>query len=273
MNLCVMVSTINSGIYAVPNVILDPSIFINYVISHQLTSEEYNVFPKELIRDDIQISQIKGKGVTKSRNNAIRIAEGDIGLFSDDDVVYKFEFFETVLDVFKSNTNLDVAIFKIKTYEGEPEYKSYPDKVIHYDKKSPSVGTIQIAFKLNKIRENKILFDERFGAGNKFLIGSDEQIFLQDCINAGLTVKYFPKYVVIHPYESTVKALSIYDNRRIRVTGGLDARINGPIAIFKSILGTFKFLPDLIRNKKNPIIYFWERFKASVYITFTKSKK
>ena len=94
----------------------------------------------------------RGKGVTKSRNNSIRLADGDIGLFSDDDVTYKDSYFDTVKNVFDSNNELDIALFKIRTPDGEPEYKNYSPhhKVIT---KAPSVGTVEIAFRINPVKE------------------------------------------------------------------------------------------------------------------------
>ena len=273
MNLCVLISTLDNRIFRLEKSLLPAREDISYVISHQVSSNIFDSKFDFLNRQDIILNRIYGTGVTKSRNNAINLAQGDIGLFSDDDVFYKDEYLDVVIRTFHENPDLDVGIFKIKTLPGEPEYKNFPTEVIKYDKKAPSVGTVQIAIKLKSIKDNKIWFDERFGAGNKFLIGSDEMIFVQDCLNAGLTVKYYPEYVVIHPYESTIKSIPLYDNRRIRVAGGIDARINGPIAIPKSFIGTIKFLPDLIKHKKNPIIYFWERFRAAVYITFTKTTK
>ncbi|RPA66587.1 glycosyltransferase family 2 protein [Cyclobacteriaceae bacterium YHN15] len=271
LKLNVLVSTIDDGIEKIKNLILPPRLDVNYIVSHQYTDEKFKSIPIEIKRSDILVSQIPGKGVTKSRNNTIRLTKGDIAVFSDDDVSYTFEFFDNIIDTFKSNPNLDVGIFKIKTPEGQPEYKEFPKEVIHYKKKAPSAGTIQIAFRVNPVLKKNLFFDERFGAGNTFLIGSDEQIFLQDCINAGLIVKYFPEYIVIHPYESTVKSIPHYDNRRIRVTGGLDARTNGPISIIKAFFGTVKFLPDLIKHRKNPLVYFWERFRAAVYIIFSRN--
>jgi glycosyltransferase involved in cell wall biosynthesis len=269
MKLNILVSTIDNGIESVPNLVLPQDPFVSYIVSHQYTDEKYLKFPEKLIREDIKVSHIKGKGVTKSRNNAIKLSDADIGLFSDDDVTYEPEWLENVRTKFEKNPGLDVALFKIKTFEGEPEYRDYPGEIIEY-KKAPSVGTIQMAVRLKKVKENNIYFDERFGAGNPYLIGSDEQIFVHDCLKKGLKVTYFPEYIVRHKYESTVKFISPYDSKICRVIGGLDARMNGWIAIPKAFFGTIKFLPELISNKKNPLLYFKDRFAAACYILLTK---
>lgn len=270
LNLKVLLSTIDGGIYKVKDVVLKSRKDVKYIVSHQYTDEKFKTIPNELIREDVFVSQIPGKGVTKSRNNAIRLADGDIGLFSDDDVTYTNEYFNNVISAFTSNPNLDVSIFKIKTPDGEPEYKNYPEAAFKLEKLPFYIGTIEIAFKINTIKERPIRFDERFGAGQPLLIGSDENIFILDCIKSGLNVWYFPKYVVNHPYESTTKLIPKYHIKKVSVGGGFDARMNGWFAIPKALGGTIKLIPDLIRNKKNPFVYFYQRIRAAIYILTTK---
>ena len=213
-----------------------------------------------------------GKGVTKSRNNAIRLAEGDVGLFSDDDVTYKNEYFDNVINAFTEKPSLDVAIFKIKTPEGEPEYKNYQELAYRLEKPF-SVGTIQIAFRREKIQKKKLFFDERFGAGQPLIIGSDEKIFIYDCIKAGLNVWFYPEYIVCHPFLSTVKEIPRFHKTKVSVAGAVDARINGWKSIPKALGGTIKLIPDLLREKKNPIVYFFQRITAALYILTTNPRQ
>jgi glycosyltransferase involved in cell wall biosynthesis len=177
----ILISTYNGRIEQLKNVILEPISYVGYTVIHQYTDEKYKITPNILDRKDVKIVRMPGKGVTKSRNKAIKLAEGEIGLFSDDDVRYKPEYFKRIRKVFVDNQYLDIALFKIKTPDGEPEYKAYPDEPIRY-LKAPSVGTIEIAFRVSSVKKNRIYFDERFGAGQDLLIGSDEKIFIQDCL-------------------------------------------------------------------------------------------
>jgi len=269
MKINILVSTIDKGIFTLDELLLAPREDVSYIISHQYTSPEFLAVPDHLQRKDVLVSRIEGRGVTRSRNNAIRLAHADIGVFADDDVVYKWEWLDMLKQTFEADETLDVAIFKIKTLPGEPEYREYPAESIEYTA-APSVGTIQLAFRVDRVKERNLAFDERFGAGQKLLIGSDEQIFLHDCIRAGLRVKYFPEYLVQHPFQSTVKALTKYDDRLNRVTGGLDARMNGWVALPKAFLGTIKYAGDIFKHGKNPVSYFIHRFYAALYILITK---
>lgn len=267
----VLISTIDDGINQIPNVVLNKLEGIHYIVSHQLRDHKFMKYPEKLIRSDITISQIFGFGVTKSRNNAISLASGDIGLFSDDDVTYSTEYFKTIRRIFHENPILDVALFKVKTPSGTPEYRRYPLDAFKIKKLPYSIGTIEIAFRIESIKREKILFDERFGAGQPLLIGSDESIFIHDCIRAGLNVWFFPEYVVNHPFESTSKLLPKFDKRRASVSGAYDARIYGLIAIPKAFLYVFKHFPLMIRNKKNPFGYLKDRLSAALYILLYNS--
>lgn len=267
-SLNILISTINEGIDKVSDIILPQRNDVVYIISHQYTEEKYKTTPIDLIkRDDVIISQIQGKGVTKSRNNAIKISNAEISLFSDDDVKYTNEYFDKIIHYFNTDTSLDVALFKIKTPDGSPEYKDYPENEIRSIKKLPfSVGTIEIAFRTDRLKEAKVLFDERFGAGQPLIIGSDESIFILDCIKRKLNVCYFPEYIVEHPVESAIQLLPKFHIKRVSVVGAYDARTSGLMAIPKAFYYTFRLLPELRQNGKSAIQYLKERLSAAIYI-------
>jgi len=108
------------------NVILKPLEGIKYTVVQQYKDNSLKAYPEFLKRDDITLAHMPGKGVTKSRSLAIELAEGGIRLFSDDDVIYNQDYFEKIINAFEENEELDIGLFKIKTSEGEPEYKKYP---------------------------------------------------------------------------------------------------------------------------------------------------
>jgi glycosyltransferase involved in cell wall biosynthesis len=265
----ILISTINKGIKDVKNVLLNPRPNVEYIVSHQYTDAAFKTVPPELERSDVTILQIKGKGLSRSRNNAIKIATGDIALFADDDVVYQNEYIDRLEEVFRTNKDIDVALFKIKTSPGEPSYKSYPASMLKVRKRLFSPSSVEIAFNIKKVCEHHISFDERFGAGQELIIGSEETIFIEDCLRANLNVTFIPEYIVEHSYHSTIKTIAKYDKRRIWVTGAYDCRSNGSIALLKAFLGTIKILPELVSYKINPIFYFFQRISAVIYILRT----
>lgn len=272
MVLNILISTIDQGIDKVADIPLEPRIDVKYIVTHQYRSHGFLRIPDRLIRPDVLISHIPGQGLTKSRNHAIRLATGDICVIADDDVRYNNAYFDLILQIY-STKEIDVACFKIKTLNSQPEYKQYPaNEVLLTNITQFSPSSIEITFKREAIINSNIQFDERFGLGT-WLNGGGENLFILDAINKGLRVKFFPFYIVEHPFESTIKLFSKYDQRRVRITGALDARINGYLSIFKTLCATIKYFPDLIRHKKNPIFYFNERLSGSIYILKSKLKK
>ena len=265
MILDILISTIDKGIEEVPSILLPARSDVRYIVSHQYTDEQYLPIPRELLRDDVLVSQIPGKGLTKSRNNAIRIATGDVCVIADDDVRYTNEYFDKIIDSDRLGI-YDIICFKINTGDGNPEYKNYPLKQIIINSLKDHVpSSIEITFKRKLIVENCIDFDERFGLGS-WLNGGEENLFVYDAIKKGLKVGFIPEYIVEHPFESTIKSFPKYAQRRVRVTGALDARFNGLISIPKAFIATIKSSPDLIRHKKNPFVYFFDRIAGSIYI-------
>ena len=268
----ILISTINERLKQVGNVLLDPRDDIEYVISHQYTDETYREIPAELNRRDVTISQIRGKGVAKSRNNALRLASGDIGLFADDDVTYRESYIDTVEKTFLSNPDMDIALFKIKTRPGEPEYKNYPDHPIELNKVLFAPSSVEIGLRIDRIRESGISFDERFGAGCELLIGAEEKIFIEDCLRQDFKVLYIPEYVVEHPYHSSIKSVSNFSKSKNWVIGAYDCRTNGKIALLKAFGGTVKILPKLLQQKVNPFSYLYHRLSAVIYILWTNKR-
>lgn len=271
MILNILISTIDGGINNISDILLSYREDVKYIVSHQYTDEKYLTIPEKINRPDVIVSQISGKGLTKSRNNAIRLATGDICVIADDDVRYTNKYFNTILRVYQEK-KVDVACFKIYTGKGNKSYKNYPEietKITSLQTHTPS--SIEITFKLNSVIEKKILFDERFGMGS-WLNGGGENLFIIDAINKNLKVNFFPNYIVQHPFESTIKSFPKYHQRRVRVTGALDARINGYVSLFKTFAGTLKILANLLKNKKNPFIYIYERLSGNIYVLKSNKK-
>jgi glycosyltransferase involved in cell wall biosynthesis len=273
MILNILISTIDDGIEKVNRVLLPFREDVKYIVSHQYRDEKHLSIPKDLMREDVFVSQIPGSGLTKSRNNAIKKATGDICIIADDDVKYTNEYFDSIMNVYTSDKSIDVACFKIKTEEGRPEYKNYPDSKFKIDSiTSYSPSSIEITFRLDKVRTKDLKFDHRFGLGSP-LEGGGENLFIHDCIQEGLNVYFIPLYIVDHPFESTIKSFSKYHTRRNKVSGALDYRLHGKIAFVRSFYLTLKLLPDLINNRKNPLRFLLERMSGSWYILNNKWAK
>lgn len=127
------------------------------------------------------------RGLSKSRNRAIREAKGDICLICDDDEKYDCEMPEKIVQVFSEHKRADIICFIVRH-----NTKKYPRRLKRIGIfRALRVSSCQIAFKRSRIIEKGILFNENIGSGTP--LGSGEETkFLIDAIKKGLTVIYVP---------------------------------------------------------------------------------
>jgi len=184
-----------------------------------------------------QLTKDGERGLAKSRNMAIESAEGDICLISDDDLEYIDTLKESIVDSFTKYRDADIITFSIRTPDGRA-YKSYKDKEFWHTKKSiMRVSSVEIAFRLDSIRDRGLKFDERFGLGSNFPTG-EEIIFLSDALDRGLKILYLPIDIVVHPIESSGKN---YESKSlIEAKGAMFYRLFGALGYGVSALFAYK---------------------------------
>lgn len=149
---------------------------------------------EEMLAEDgcfIKMISCKERGLSKSRNMAVRKAEAEICLIADDDMLYESDVEQRIVKAFAENSDYDVIAFYVERSE------SFQAKKIgtkHKISKRDSLGlmSVQIAFRRESIINQGISFDENFGAGSGKYICGEENIFLFDCIEKGLKILYVP---------------------------------------------------------------------------------
>ncbi len=270
MGIIILIATIDAGINKVPAVLLDPQIDLKYIVSHQVTSEEQREIPAALRREDLVVSQIEGRGLSRNRNNALNLINPDsrdVVLLADDDVRYRSQYLQTVREAFAADPQLDLACFKIKTAEGQPEYKDYSAEPYLLNRESRHfISSIEIAFRARPVKEHGIIFDERFGLGSEMVLDGEEAVFIFDCIKAGLMVKYIPAYAVEHDYFSTTKSLRDFTAERNIFKGAYDARRYGWRAYPAAFYDFLRLGPQLRENGRTNLAYLRERLRGARYI-------
>lgn len=267
----ILISTINSRVKNVEDILLDKRDDLSYIIICQYTTPDPPKIPIVLEdRGDVTIIFSKGKGLTKSRNIALKNISADIGIIADDDVRYTNESIDIIKNTHTQNPEVSIALFKIDTKE-DREYKNYAkNEVIFSLNKFPHwPSSIEITFKRKDI-QNKIWFDERFGLGTKFP-GGEEKLFILDALKQSKIVKYFPYNIVHHPYESSGKKISgKFNKKRLMINSAIDAREKGGISIYWVLLFTYSLIKVERVPYKHAIDYFLIKLYASLVILLTK---
>lgn len=142
------------------------------------------------------------RGLSKSRNMAIRNATAEYCVLADDDEVFDSNYAETIENAFERNKSFSVIRFKIQGIE--KEFKSYSESryEIGYVK-SLQLSSVELAFRREDVVSNNIWFDEQIGAGTENLMG-EENAFIFSCLKKHLKICYEPsKLADLHIGNST----------------------------------------------------------------------
>ena len=159
------------------------AIVINQTDSFGYEEYQYN-------NRNIRVYSFIEKGVGLSRNNALLRADGDIVLFSDEDIVYKEGYAKAVLDAFEANPDIDMIFFNFDVAEDRQTY--------HIEKKgrirSYNCGrypTYSLAVRREVLHKKGITFSLLFGGGAKYSNGEDS-LFIKQCIKSGMKALALP---------------------------------------------------------------------------------
>jgi hypothetical protein len=146
------------------------------------------------------------KGLSKSRNLALKNSRKDLLIITDDDVIFKTNFENEVVNAF-NKLQLDVITFQIESIENQL-FRKYSNEFKLKLNWFEILGThsVEMVLKRKVIEEKQLQFDEKFGLGANFSSG-EEAIFMAQAKRKYLKIGYFPAPIVIHKNStSTLKA-------------------------------------------------------------------
>ena len=197
MLLQVLVSTMETG---------------NFELKEKMNIQSNAIIINQGSNNSIEKLEAKGKlvtwinsterGLSVSRNMALENASADICLLADDDEVFIDNYEQIILGQFKKNPDYDIIAFQVEGIEEKFKNYSSKERDIGFIY-SMKISSVEIAFRLDRIKEKAIRFNELFGAGSKYFAG-EENIFLYDCLRAGLKIKYVPiKIADLHIGQSS----------------------------------------------------------------------
>lgn len=202
----ILISTQNQGNFSFLEELFSNVSNLNFsiLIVNQTTEN------KILVSDNEHIKVVNSfeKGLSKSRNLAIRSSSKKLLLFTDDDVVFEPDFSTKICEAFNKYPNNDG--FRFQFYKAKNQFhKKYPktfkSKLSIFEILNTS--SIELVLK-KKIVEKNIFFDENFGLGTPFCMG-EEGIFLHDLIKNNLKIGFVPEAIVSHAQPSTTNKITI----------------------------------------------------------------
>lgn len=185
LDLQILLSTMNQNNY---NILNKMNINSDIIVINQNNKDNTENF----IYNNHRVLWINSinRGLSISRNEAIKNASNDICLIADDDLEYINNYRDIVIDKFKSNPHCDVITFQVEGIEKPFKKYNVEERELNY-LTTMKVSSVEIAFKLSSINNKNIRFNELFGAGSKYYLG-EENIFLYECLKNNLKVLYCP---------------------------------------------------------------------------------
>lgn len=190
------------------------------------------------LRANVRCLTFAERGLSRSRNRAIQASVGEFLVICDDDIVFfpnAFDRIRASLDQYPAD---DLLTFKMTDRSGTPRkrYRAYSFR--HNRRTIAKVSSCEIGLRRRSLLEHQVTYDERFGLGAEFPLG-EEVVFLHDCLARGMSIRFVPAEISMHPLESTGNRM---DAATERGRGALVQRLFGAFAI---PIGLFFYLKKL----------------------------
>lgn len=146
---------------------------------------------QELVQTDkIRCFSMKERGVGLSRNTALLHADGEICLFSDEDIVLQKGYKDIIRNAYLQYPDADMILFNVKVSPARRTYwNERPKRIRWYN--YGRYPAYSISGKLDSFRRANAHFSLLFGGGAKYSNGEDS-LFLRDCLQAGLKIYALP---------------------------------------------------------------------------------
>lgn len=220
LKLQVLIATMN--LVDKDKIFKDLNIKTNAIVINQVTKPNFKLIDSH--DSKFQVYSYQEKGLSKSRNKAIKNSDADICIISDDDMTYVNNYEKIIKSAYEKYPNADIIVFYVESAPNSLRKKSkLKEGRIKY-LLSLKVQSVQMTFKRNSIVENNIKFDENFGAGTSNYMG-EENIFLYDCLKKGLKIYSVPiKIAQLHDGDSTW--FKGFDKKYLEVKGAMFYRMS-----------------------------------------------
>lgn len=130
------------------------------------------------------------RGVGRSRNEAILRAEGDICLFSDQDIVYEPGYAKAISEEFQNNSEADMILFNVTVEEDRRTYCITRRKRVRWYN-CGRYGAVSFAVRRESLISSGVTFSLLFGGGARYSNGEDS-LFLKEFMSKGFKVYTAP---------------------------------------------------------------------------------
>lgn len=201
---------------------------LDFLVISQFESEYQNC-----LIEGIKVVKLTGKGLSKSRNYAIKEVSTEWVWFQDDDFVLNEKELPFLVSSL-AKADFDIALIRIGSLENSSKYyKNYIDYSKYTRLLSLKVSSIEIIARVKFTREKEILFNEMLGLGTE-LPCCEENQFMLDSFDRGGAIVFLNRILCYHT--------TLAENRNIDYTKNLKAK-----GYFLQNLPTYISLPLMFK--------------------------
>lgn len=220
----IAISTMHKTKNQILEMVKNNNIKCNCLVINQCDLDDYTEIEES--NQKIRIIFTTERGLSKSRNMAIKNIHADIFLIADDDLFYYDNFEKKIIDYYTNNTDADIVLFNIDSYRKKFKQANHRCRFLELG----HFISVQMTVKKKSLRN--IMFNEYFGTGSGIYDSGEENIFLADCYKAGLKIFYSSEKILRHD-ETESTWFKGYNNSKY-------ISDRGPI--YYQIWGIFSFL-------------------------------
>ena len=182
VRIVVLIATMHNN--DILNLIQDMNINTDCIVVNQCNCDKESVERFVFEGKNVILVDSPERGLSKSRNKALSLAERDydVIVFTDDDIEFSDNYKQLITEAYK-DPKKDAIVFNVRRANGSLNKKlGKPVNQISLFR----VCSVSITARVSSV--GSIRFDERFGAGsNKFILG-EENIFVSDCLKKGMKI-------------------------------------------------------------------------------------
>lgn len=159
------------------------------LIINQTDHYEYN--HTTLNQYDIQMLSFAERGVGLSRNSALMRSDAEIIEFADDDMIFKDNHQELVLNEFAKHPEADAILFSLESLNDKRPLLKISKYARLSRREALKYGCARLAVRKDKMLYNNLSFSLLFGGGCIYGSGEDT-ILLQRMLDVGLKIYKSP---------------------------------------------------------------------------------
>ncbi|EJR93392.1 hypothetical protein IKE_05883 [Bacillus cereus VD196] len=186
--------------------ILDQNVNTEVIIVVQSNHDKVKKLLEGYENLSVKVFYVKFKGLSKSRNFAMKHVTGRWVMFSDDDCWYPKGSFHHAINYIKDKP---IVISSIYDPVLNKPYKCYPLQEKKYTKAEIfRISSIEIIINIEKVPKDYINFDESFGLGAEYPTG-EENTLIFDLWKKGFKNIYFNPHIVVFHLRKDIKSFQL----------------------------------------------------------------